>query len=298
MASAAGVDGDDVPYRGIMFREQDARGGSYIGMVNGFFRDFKQKDEFRWCLNFRARINTSTNGGLPSGDENRAFQEFERAFLAALQERNTVFDVAHVSGGGEREYWWYGNSAEDLGRGVAEFLTQADLAWKIEYAVSRDERWLKVRRYLETSGNPKGPAAFLKRLFRRPPRTEAVLPLPIELLFESNGDESKADNALLAELRKRGADLKKATHFRHFLYLPQRDQAVRAQADLLATGYEAEVRLPESSLEGEFATFFSVVSGATAVPSIDNVSAMRKFLTKVAEEYGGQYDSWEAQIRP
>ncbi|MGH2757597.1 MAG: ribonuclease E inhibitor RraB [Actinomycetota bacterium] len=100
-------------------------------------------------------------------------------------------------------------------------------------------------------------------------------------------------NALvIKEMRRAGADLRKWTEVRHYLYFATREHAQEVADKLRAEDFQLSVE-PSASGDGKWlalATHFIVVNQEV----IDSVTARLSGLTAAYD--GGEYDGWEAAI--
>lgn len=100
----------------------------------------------------------------------------------------------------------------------------------------------------------------------------------------------EGDRQVLAELRKAGADLSKATEVNFYLYFKERAQADSASAHAGAGPLVASVRRGADD-----ASWLCFVSGQM-VPDETAIHATAVRLLELAKVYGGEYDGWEAAI--
>ena len=101
----------------------------------------------------------------------------------------------------------------------------------------------------------------------------------------------EGDQQVLAELRKAGGDLSKATEVNYYLYFHDRNAADSAAAHAGAGPLVATVRRA-----GDDSAWLCFVSG-TMVPSEAAIRAHTVRLVEIARKYGGEYDGWEAALR-
>jgi hypothetical protein len=95
---------------------------------------------------------------------------------------------------------------------------------------------------------------------------------------------------LMAEV---GAHLSGATEVNHYMYFPKRCLAEQAGEQLRDRGFDVDCgrRLPGG---GEWRVFAS----HTAVVSDSSIGLLRAAMERLAEEFGGEYDGWEALVEP
>lgn len=116
---------------------------------------------------------------------------------------------------------------------------------------------------------------FLARLRREPPS-------PAEL-----------DQLSLRQLRAAGADLGRARHVLHFLYFDDESAARAGAAVIGEAGYDTTVAEPDEQIAQ-----WSVRAESTRVVDETTVQAFRPWFEGMADEYGGEYDGWEAATKP
>jgi Regulator of ribonuclease activity B len=103
------------------------------------------------------------------------------------------------------------------------------------------------------------------------------------------GDDAEAgDRQVLEQLAQHGADLTKETEFVHYLYFDDEASARSAAEQLADIGYTAKGRASDDSV--------LIQAERDAVPTIENVRRMRQFMEVIAEQFGGEYDGWEAAV--
>lgn len=102
-----------------------------------------------------------------------------------------------------------------------------------------------------------------------------------------------ADQALLDNMRKAGSDLSKPVQIDHYLYVPRKDLADQAAAELRPQGYKVTVDTAAVVRPGEA---WVVLASQTAVPTIDYLRRTRATFTALANKLGGAYDGWEAPV--
>jgi Regulator of ribonuclease activity B len=106
-------------------------------------------------------------------------------------------------------------------------------------------------------------------------------------------NDPNGDRLTLASLASAGSDLTKPTQFIHFLTFNDEehsDAAGRALAGDLGYGV---IKVPPHS-NGQLWSLHATVA---RIPTLENVSRMRRVMEAAAERYGGQYEGWEAAIQ-
>jgi hypothetical protein len=104
---------------------------------------------------------------------------------------------------------------------------------------------------------------------------------------------AELDRLSLKHLEKRGADLARPRHIIHFLYFESEADARRACEDVPAGGWDATVVPPE-----EPRTRWVVRGEATRMVDARTVESYRAWFEQIAEEHHGEYDGWEASVKP
>lgn len=80
--------------------------------------------------------------------------------------------------------------------------------------------------------------------------------------------------------------------FQHYLYFPL-EQTAREVANTLGKGgFVVEDRL------GADGTNWLVLAKNQMMPTEVKVAEMRAFLEQIAKENGGEYDGWDAEVKP
>lgn len=104
---------------------------------------------------------------------------------------------------------------------------------------------------------------------------------------------TELDRLSLKHLEKRGADLARPRHIIHFLYFESEEDARRAVEDVPTGGWDATVVPPE-----EPRTQWVVRGEATRMVDARTVESYRAWFEQLAEEHHGEYDGWEAAVKP
>lgn len=98
------------------------------------------------------------------------------------------------------------------------------------------------------------------------------------------------DAALLAQLRKAGADLTRPTELRFFLSLPDQAAADRVARQIHEPGLRPEVRPADTGN-----TWLCLVTG-TLTPTHQTMHRLRQQFEALALAERGEYDRWEAGL--
>lgn len=107
-----------------------------------------------------------------------------------------------------------------------------------------------------------------------------------------------ADSAVVASLRKQGADLSKPTEHIFYLYFPDEAYARAAAAQIAREQTARVIHFDSGSLEGPTQDRASWMVQLTAhlTPDLTRVKEIGRWLGRVAEEHQGEYDGWEAAV--
>lgn len=97
------------------------------------------------------------------------------------------------------------------------------------------------------------------------------------------------DNDALFELSN-VSDVNRPHAIRHYLYFPSETDGKRVASDLRQAGFEVEDEL------GADEENWLVLVHTTVIPTPEGISNLRQRFEKLAEEYDGEYDGWEAAI--
>lgn len=103
----------------------------------------------------------------------------------------------------------------------------------------------------------------------------------------------EADQLVLRQLQRLGADLTRPRHVVHYLYFGAEEQARTAAATIDDAGYAIVVEPPTDSIAE-----WCVKADTTRVVNTATVDAFRAWFEQIAAEHGGEYDSWEAAKKP
>jgi hypothetical protein len=103
---------------------------------------------------------------------------------------------------------------------------------------------------------------------------------------------AELDGRTLDALRRAGADLSQPRHVLHFLYFPNREDAVAAADVLRAEGWTVVV---DAAAVGS--NWLARAEG-TRVVSAESCARDRERFTALTSASGGEYDGWEASASP
>ena len=104
---------------------------------------------------------------------------------------------------------------------------------------------------------------------------------------------AEADRLALKQLEGRGADLTQLRHVIHFLYFSDETDAHRAADEIERAGYEATVDAPSDTIPE-----WTLRAEGNRVVAAATVGAFRAWFERMATEFRGEYDGWEAAARP
>jgi hypothetical protein len=98
------------------------------------------------------------------------------------------------------------------------------------------------------------------------------------------------DSRVLEMLENFGSDFSKEHEFVFFLYFPSKDIAETVQQQLLDKGFEVDVHPPHPG------SSWLVLAMLEMRPTHIELVKLRKYFTKLAQSYDGNYDGWETPI--
>jgi Regulator of ribonuclease activity B len=101
------------------------------------------------------------------------------------------------------------------------------------------------------------------------------------------------DAVAIEQLSAAGADLRVPHTVLHYIYVPVRESAALIARELRQRGFQTEERLGADNVNWlVLATHQIVVSEATMAATRREMEAL------VEQSGGGEYDGWEASVRP
>ncbi len=98
------------------------------------------------------------------------------------------------------------------------------------------------------------------------------------------------DEKTIAQLKRAGSDLKKPHRVDFYLYLPTREKADNVAFELTAERFCVEVE------RGASGNDWLCLATKEIVPDANTLLSLREMLSKLAADYGGEYDGWETQV--
>lgn len=98
------------------------------------------------------------------------------------------------------------------------------------------------------------------------------------------------DRAVLEQLREAGSDFSKPHQIEFYLYFPTEDAAGQAAQKLEAEGFEGEMQRSV-----DLKNWLCLVR-QEMLPELSKIGTAKRRLTKLAQEFGGEYDGWETKI--
>jgi Regulator of ribonuclease activity B len=128
-------------------------------------------------------------------------------------------------------------------------------------------------------------------LFKRKPTEE---PVDLEAYSEVSGLRNK-DILLMGQMVQGGADLNQPRHALYYLYLPTPAAADDAVARGTAAGYTCDARAPLPDHPEQWCV---VCERPDAVLDVEGVKAADALFQGIADGLGGEFDGWEAALRP
>jgi hypothetical protein len=101
------------------------------------------------------------------------------------------------------------------------------------------------------------------------------------------------DAVAIEQLSAAGADLTVPHTVLHYIYMPVRESAARLARELRQRGFQIEERLGADNMN------WLVLATNQIVVSEANMSSIRRDMEALVEQNGGgEYDGWEASVRP
>lgn len=97
--------------------------------------------------------------------------------------------------------------------------------------------------------------------------------------------------AVIAQLRRRGADLSEMRRIDFYLYFPSREKAEIAGTKLAAEGFVAHIE------RAALGSDWLCLASKEMLPAIAELVMMRKTFSDFAGELGGKYDGFETEVR-
>ena len=98
------------------------------------------------------------------------------------------------------------------------------------------------------------------------------------------------DADVLAALQSHGADLSLPCKINHYLYFPSEAAAKEASNFLVQQGFEVSVRL------GSDKKSWLAFGTHTITPTLQAITETRQKMRARADDFGGEYDGWEAAL--
>jgi hypothetical protein len=98
------------------------------------------------------------------------------------------------------------------------------------------------------------------------------------------------DELVVEEIRGLGADMAREMGTHHYLYFKTEASALEAAAHLRGRGFEA------SAFQIDADTDWCVCASQELVVVASNMGLIRSAMERVAGQFGGRYDGWEAAI--
>jgi hypothetical protein len=104
---------------------------------------------------------------------------------------------------------------------------------------------------------------------------------------------ARGDRRVMELMVEGGGDLSSATEVNHYLYFPAKESAERAGKRLSERGFGVEVGPPLKGYRD-----WCLFATHTAVVSESSIGLLRAAMERIAAEFGGKYDGWEALTVP
>jgi hypothetical protein len=99
----------------------------------------------------------------------------------------------------------------------------------------------------------------------------------------------------MGQMVQAGADLNQPRHALYYLYFATQDAADQGAARAAAAGYDADVREPLPEYPGQWSL---VCDRHDALLDVEGVKAADDLFQGIADDLGGEFDGWEAALRP
>ena len=111
-----------------------------------------------------------------------------------------------------------------------------------------------------------------------------------QIVTQVPATQPDADALVIRQLRAAGSDLTKPHEIDFYLYFPS-EPAARAAADRIKSDFTTTVR---HAAKGDQ---WLVLAHRTMIPREQDLAQIRTRLSRLAEQSGGEYDGWEAEVR-
>jgi hypothetical protein len=109
----------------------------------------------------------------------------------------------------------------------------------------------------------------------------------------SGGSQNSADARVLSQLSRVGSNLAREHQVENFLYMPDEASARAGAARLEGAGYR--VKIEESAQPAPGARWL-VLSYRWVIPTPAAIAEIRAKQEGLAQEFGGDYDGWGAEV--
>ena len=103
---------------------------------------------------------------------------------------------------------------------------------------------------------------------------------------QSRDNATRADQAVVDNLRMLGADIEQPREIEFFLYFPTEDDAGKAASLLAERGFK--VQITPSHGEEKWLCFATI----QMMPDVAALMRLRKQFNSLADQLGGEYDGW------
>lgn len=103
---------------------------------------------------------------------------------------------------------------------------------------------------------------------------------------------ASTDERALENLRESGSDFSKIHPFSFYIYHPNQEGAESICAELAVQGFQIDAR--EAATGGESLCFASL----EMLPTMENLARVEDLFNELTDQYGGEYDGWEAMVIP
>lgn len=109
--------------------------------------------------------------------------------------------------------------------------------------------------------------------------------------------KTQADQAIIEQLRRLGANLNQPREVVHYLYLPSQEASRQAAEALRSKGYLTDERAAANAAENPPNPFLVKATCRTTL-NPQNAQESRQLFEQLASFHNGEYDGWEAAAQP
>jgi hypothetical protein len=210
----------------------------------------------------RLTMRDPRDDGLSSDDEFDALAGIDDALYATMSEHDNALYVGRVTYAGLRDFYYYAVDAGAAGKAAARAMKKTP-AYKFEILSQADADWTTFKSFL--------------------------LPSPRDR--QRMGNRNASD-----QLRENGDPLTEAREIDHYAYFPTPAARDAFAEKVTHIGYKLRAKHePDPASAG---TAYGAQIYREDVPGNEMFDAITAELAQLAKEAGGDYDGWEAPIKP